>query len=58
MAVVERPWWTVGIEQWAQNVQGLYDHLKSDPTVDTRRVYLFAASAETRYLSQLVATKR
>jgi len=54
VAVVERPWWTVGIEQWAQNVQGLYEQLKNDPTVDTRRVYLFAASAETHYLSQLV----
>ena len=54
VAVVERPWWTVGIEQWVPNVQGLYDQLKHDPTVDTRRVYLFAASAETRYLSQLV----
>jgi len=56
VAVVERPWWTVGIEQWAQNVQGLYDQLKHDPTVDTKRVYLFAASAETQYLSRLVAT--
>jgi len=56
VAVVERPWWTVGIEQWAQNVQGLYDQLKNDPTVDTRRVYLFAASAETSYLSQMVET--
>jgi len=46
----------VGIEQWAQNVQGLYDQLKHDPTVDTRHVYLFAASAETHYLSQMVAT--
>jgi len=56
VAVVERPWWTVGIEQWTQNVQGLHNQLKHDPTVDTRRVYLFAASAETRYLSQLVET--
>jgi len=56
VAVVERPWWTVGIEQWAENVQGLYEQLKSDPTVDTRRVYLFAASAETHYLSQMVTT--
>ena len=56
VAVVERPWWPVGIEQWAQNVQGFYEQLKNDPTVDTRRVYLFAASAETHYLSQLVET--
>jgi hypothetical protein len=56
VAVVERPWWPVGIEQWAQNVQGLYEELKRDPTIDTRRVYLFAASAETYYLSQMVET--
>jgi hypothetical protein len=56
VAVVERPWWTVGIEQWAQNVPGLYEQLKRDPTVDTRRVYLFAASAETHYLSQMLQT--
>jgi hypothetical protein len=56
VAVVERPWWPVGIEQWAQNVQVLYEKLENEPTVDTRRVYLFAASAETHYLSQLVET--
>jgi hypothetical protein len=56
VAVVERPWWTVGIEQWVPNVQGLYDQLKQDPTLDMQRVYLFAASAETHYLSQLVET--
>jgi hypothetical protein len=56
VAVVERPWWTVGIERWAENVQGLYEQLKHDPTVDRRRVYLFAASAETYYLGQMVAT--
>jgi hypothetical protein len=56
VAVVERPWWTVGIEQWAQNVQGLYEKLKDDPAVDTSRVFVFAASAETYFLSQLVET--
>jgi len=56
VAVVERPWWTVGIEHWKENVWALYEQLKHDSTVDTRRVYLFAASAETRYLSELVQT--
>ncbi len=54
VAVVERPNWGAGIEQWAQKIQALYAQLKRDPTVDTRRVYLFAASAETKYLSQMV----
>lgn len=56
VAVVERPWWTVGIEQWGTNVQALYDKLQHDPTLDRQRVYLFGASAETHYLSQLVET--
>jgi hypothetical protein len=56
VAVVGRPYWDGGIQQWAENVQGLYDQLKNDPSVDTSRVFLFAASAETHYLSQLVRT--
>jgi hypothetical protein len=54
VAVVERPYWGGGLEQWAQNVQAAFDQIKTDPSVDTKRVYLFAASAETQYLSQLV----
>ena len=54
VAVVERPWWTVGLQQWTQNVQALYEKLKSDPTVDTGQVYLFAAGDETPYLCRLV----
>jgi hypothetical protein len=56
VAVVGRPYWAGNIEQWAENVQGLYDQMKNDPSVDTSRVYLFAVSAETAYLSQLVET--
>ena len=54
VAIVERVYWPTFIEQWATNVMNLYEELKQDPTVDLRRVYLFAASAETRYLSELV----
>jgi hypothetical protein len=56
VAVVERAWWTAGIQQWPQNVQALYEQLKHDPTVDSRQVYLFAAGDETPYLCQLVET--
>jgi hypothetical protein len=56
VAVVGRPYWAGGIEHWVENVQGLYEQMKHDPTVDTSRVYLFAVSAETYYLSQMVAT--
>ncbi|HEX5397774.1 MAG TPA: hypothetical protein VFY06_01855, partial [Verrucomicrobiae bacterium] len=54
VAVVERTWWTVGIQQWVQNVQALYDQFKSDPTVDTSQVYVFAAGDETAFLCRLV----
>ncbi len=56
VAVVDRPNWTPGLDQWAQNVQALYEQIKNDPAVDTRRVFVFAVSAETHYLSQMVAT--
>jgi len=54
VAVVERPWWTVGLQQWEQNVQALYEQLKSDPAVDTHQVYLFAAGDEVPYMCRLV----
>jgi hypothetical protein len=56
VAVVDRPNWTPGLDQWAVNVQALYGQLKNDPTVDTRRVFVFAVSGETYYCSQMVAT--
>lgn len=56
VAVVGQPYWDAGIEHWVENVQGLYDVLKNDPSVDTSRVYLFAISSQTHYLSQLVET--
>ncbi|HEX7618485.1 MAG TPA: LamG-like jellyroll fold domain-containing protein, partial [Verrucomicrobiae bacterium] len=54
VAVVERPWWPVGLQQWEQNVQALYEQLKQDPTVDTQQVYLFAAGDEVPYMCRLV----
>lgn len=54
VAVVERPWWAGEIQQWPQNVQALYEKLKSDPAVDLHQVYLFAAGDETPYLCRLV----
>jgi hypothetical protein len=54
VAVVERPWWMGNIQQWEQNVQALYEKLKSDPAVDMHQVYLFAVGDETPYLCRLV----
>ena len=56
VAIVERDYWPAGIEGWATNVLNLYENLKHNPAIDQQRVYLFAASAETQYLSQLVET--
>ena len=54
VAIVERPYWPAGIERWATNVSNLYDALKLDPTVDPQCIFLFAASAETSYMCDLV----
>jgi hypothetical protein len=56
VAVVGRPYWAGGIEQWGENVQELYNAIKNDPSIDTSQVYLFAASAETYYCSQFLKT--
>ena len=56
VAIVNRPNWIPHLDLWPQNVQALYDQMKNDPSVDTKRVYLFAVSGETYYFSQLVVT--
>ena len=40
------------IINWEENVRAVYDYLRRDPSIDTERVYLFGASAETVYMSQ------
>lgn len=54
VAIVERNSWYGGIEQWETNVLNLCQKLKQDPAVDANNIYLYAASAETQYLSDLV----
>jgi len=54
VAIVERRWWTDSIEHWETNVLKLYQDLRLDPGIDPQQVYLFGASAETKYLSELV----
>jgi hypothetical protein len=48
---VNRPYWNAEIENWEANVRGVYEVLKKDPWIDTGRVYLIGASAETAYMS-------
>lgn len=49
-------WWD-GLDQWPEDVMLLYDIMAQNPNVDTNRVFLFATSAESSYLTQLVAER-
>jgi hypothetical protein len=55
VVIIDRWSWGGGIEQWEENVLGVYQCLLRDPRVDARRVYLFGASAETQYMSECLA---
>ncbi len=46
-------WWQ-GMDQWEPDILGIYHCLAKDPCIDRRRVFLFATSAETTYLSRCV----
>jgi dipeptidyl aminopeptidase/acylaminoacyl peptidase len=54
VVVVDRASWDGGIENWGENVGGAYQTLIQNPRIDASRVYLFAASKETHYLSEFV----
>ncbi len=56
-ALVDRPGWFDGIERWSDDVMALYNIMAKDANVDTERVFLYAASAETEYSCQLLAEK-
>jgi len=46
-AWVDRPSWFDGLNNWVDDVKGLYNVMAKDPAVDTDRVFLYGASAET-----------
>jgi hypothetical protein len=52
---VDRPSWHTDLDQWADDVMGVYKNLKSHPRVDVSKAYLYGRSAETSYLSSLAA---
>src|ERR1035437_7431584 len=58
VAVVDRPFfhtWDGNHERtWLEDVSSLYEIMARNPNIDTNRVYLYANSAETSYLSQLI----
>lgn len=61
VAVVDRPFWHTwnGHHErtWVEDVGCLYEIMAHNPNVDTNRVYLYACSAETFYLSRLIADR-
>jgi hypothetical protein len=52
--IVNRADWWRGIEQWGDNVTAVYDQIKNTLPIDKNRVFLFGASAETRYMSEFM----
>lgn len=56
VAIAERAGWfdKTSVEEWPGDVMGLYHYLAQDPTIDTRRVFLFGRSAETYYVVNLL----
>jgi hypothetical protein len=54
---IQRPGWGEGLETWPDDVMRAREILARNPNIDTHRIYLSAASAETFYLNQLVAEK-
>jgi hypothetical protein len=54
VVIIERGSWFGGIEQWGGNVMGVYENLVRDPCIDLQQVYLIGASAETRFMGELI----
>jgi predicted esterase len=54
VVIIHRASWWSKIEQWEENVTGAYQSLIQDPCIDRQQVFLFGASAETKYLSECV----
>ena len=52
VVVVDRRGWFDGIENWSANVMAVYSEVTKSLPIDKDRVFLFGASAETRYVSE------
>jgi predicted esterase len=55
VVVVDRPGWYDGIENWTNNVMAVYNEVTQSLPIDKNRVFLFGASAETRYVGECLA---
>lgn len=57
-AMAHRPYWLGRkLQDWPTDVMALYQSLASNPNVDTNRIFLWAHSAESGYLCQLLREK-
>jgi hypothetical protein len=54
VAIVNRKYWFIGVENWGNNVLGVYKTMAQNPRIDTSQVFLFSVSAETAYMSEFV----
>jgi predicted peptidase len=53
-ATADRASWWAGMNDWQPDVTRLYEILRINPEIDTNRVFLFATSAESAHLGQLM----
>jgi hypothetical protein len=55
VVAINRPSWFQDIDQWGTNVMMVYQHLIKDHCIDSQQVYLYASSAETASMGDLMA---
>jgi hypothetical protein len=55
VVIIDRPggWWD-GMDQWEDHVMAVCQKLLVNPQIDTNQVFLYGASAETQYTSDLM----
>jgi hypothetical protein len=55
VVIIGRQQWVLKDDkEWGRSVMTVFDELKGDPTLDTDKVFLYAVSAETSYVSRLL----
>jgi hypothetical protein len=50
-------WLDQSLQNWSSDVMNIREDLAKNPNIDTNQIFLFGISAETGYLSQLLADK-
>ena len=55
--MVDRTTWADNIDNWPEDVLGLYQILTNNPNIDKERIYMTAFSAESKDVVQVLAAK-